>query len=100
MSERKIRFTSNHSAKDLLARIEDTVTEMGFRVQKKNGKVSFVTDEISSSNMIPLHFKFVISIIILTPKSICCFVLVESNTRTQRSEMFGQSFSSGRGNFL
>lgn len=39
VSERKIRFTSNHSAKDLLARIEDTVTEMGFRVQKKNGKL-------------------------------------------------------------
>ncbi|KAJ4721888.1 Non-specific serine/threonine protein kinase [Melia azedarach] len=39
VSERKIRFTSNHSAKDLLERIEDVVTEMGFRVQKKNGKL-------------------------------------------------------------
>lgn len=39
VSERKIRFTSNHSAKDLLERIEDIVTEMGFRVQKKNGKL-------------------------------------------------------------
>ncbi|XVF28108.1 hypothetical protein REPUB_Repub15cG0000700 [Reevesia pubescens] len=39
VSERKIRFTSNHSAKDLLARIQDIVTEMGFRVQLKNGRL-------------------------------------------------------------
>ncbi|XWS14300.1 hypothetical protein CRYUN_Cryun36dG0110700 [Craigia yunnanensis] len=39
VSERKIRFTSNHSAKDLLARIQDTVTEMGFRIQMKNGRL-------------------------------------------------------------
>ncbi|EOY06921.1 CBL-interacting protein kinase 17 isoform 2, partial [Theobroma cacao] len=39
VSERKIRFTSNHSAKDLLARIQDIVTEMGFRVQMKNGRL-------------------------------------------------------------
>ncbi|OIW18794.1 hypothetical protein TanjilG_13546 [Lupinus angustifolius] len=39
VSERKIRFTSNLSAKDLIERIEDIVTEMGFSVQNKNGKV-------------------------------------------------------------
>ncbi|KAJ0093459.1 hypothetical protein Patl1_24732 [Pistacia atlantica] len=39
VSERKIRFTSNLSGKDLLERIEDTVTEMGFRVRKRNGKL-------------------------------------------------------------
>ncbi|MBA0739724.1 hypothetical protein Gogos_012962, partial [Gossypium gossypioides] len=38
VSERKIRFTSNRSGKDLLAKIQDTVTEMGFRVQMRNGK--------------------------------------------------------------
>lgn len=37
ISERKIRFTSNHSPKKLLERIEDIVTQMGFQVQKKNG---------------------------------------------------------------
>ncbi|KAI3874137.1 hypothetical protein MKX03_001785 [Papaver bracteatum] len=36
-SERKIRFTSNHSPKDLLEKIEDIVTEMGLQVRKKNG---------------------------------------------------------------
>ncbi|KAE8734575.1 CBL-interacting protein kinase 21 [Hibiscus syriacus] len=39
VSERKIRFTSNHSAKDLLARIQDIVTDMGFRVQTKNRRL-------------------------------------------------------------
>lgn len=38
-SERKIRFTSNYSAKELVERIEDIVIEMGFCVQKKNGMV-------------------------------------------------------------
>ncbi|KAE8691321.1 CBL-interacting protein kinase 21 [Hibiscus syriacus] len=36
VSERTIRFTSNHSAEDLLARIQDIVTEMGFRAQTKH----------------------------------------------------------------
>ncbi|XP_068664241.1 CBL-interacting protein kinase 1-like [Aristolochia californica] len=39
VSERKIRFTSNYSPRDLIERIEDIVTKMGFRVQKKNGKL-------------------------------------------------------------
>ncbi|CAJ1975683.1 unnamed protein product [Sphenostylis stenocarpa] len=37
VSERKIRFTSTHTPKVLEERIEDIVTEMGYRVQKKNG---------------------------------------------------------------
>lgn len=41
VSERKIRFTSNHCPKELLERIEHTVVEMGFHVQKRNGKVRF-----------------------------------------------------------
>lgn len=43
VSERKIRFASILSVKDLIDRIEDTVTEMEFRVEKKNGKVSTIT---------------------------------------------------------
>lgn len=39
-SERKIRFTSNYSPKELFEKIEDIVIGMGFRVQKRNGKVS------------------------------------------------------------
>ncbi|XP_062143799.1 CBL-interacting serine/threonine-protein kinase 1-like isoform X2 [Alnus glutinosa] len=44
VSERKIRFTSNHSAKDLLERIEDIVTEMGFSVLKKNGRLKVMQE--------------------------------------------------------
>ncbi|XP_031497832.1 CBL-interacting protein kinase 1 [Nymphaea colorata] len=41
-SERKIRFTSNYSAKELLEKIEDIVTQMGFHVLNKNGKLKVV----------------------------------------------------------
>uniref|UniRef100_A0A5B7BX86 non-specific serine/threonine protein kinase n=1 Tax=Davidia involucrata TaxID=16924 RepID=A0A5B7BX86_DAVIN len=44
-SERKIRFTSNHSPKELLERIEDIVTEMGFRVQRKNGMLKVIQEQ-------------------------------------------------------
>ncbi|OIV98329.1 hypothetical protein TanjilG_16656 [Lupinus angustifolius] len=50
VSERKIRFTSNNSSKDLIERIEVIVTEMGFRVQKKNGMLK-VTQERSLSSL-------------------------------------------------
>lgn len=45
-SERKIRFTSNLSHKELIERIEDTVRGMGFIVYKKNGKLKVVKEEI------------------------------------------------------
>ncbi|KAL3812209.1 hypothetical protein ACJIZ3_013477 [Penstemon smallii] len=39
VSERKIRFTSNHFPKELLEKLENTVLQMGFHVHKKNGKL-------------------------------------------------------------
>ncbi|KAL0392220.1 UNVERIFIED_CONTAM: CBL-interacting serine/threonine-protein kinase [Sesamum radiatum] len=44
VSERKIRFTSHHSPKELLERIENTVMQMGFHVQKKNGKLKVMQE--------------------------------------------------------
>ncbi|KAM7277737.1 hypothetical protein ACFE04_004871 [Oxalis oulophora] len=44
VSERKIRFTSNYSAKDLMEKIEYIVTEMGFCVQKKNGRLKVIQE--------------------------------------------------------
>lgn len=44
VSERKIRFTTNLSAKVLMEKIEDSVTEMEFRVQKKNGKMKVMQE--------------------------------------------------------
>ncbi|KAK8494726.1 hypothetical protein V6N13_135995 [Hibiscus sabdariffa] len=45
VSERKIRFASNLSGKDLLGRIQDTVTEMGFRVQMRNGRLKATQEQ-------------------------------------------------------
>ncbi|KAI3770630.1 hypothetical protein L6452_01770 [Arctium lappa] len=39
VSERKVRFTFTYSPRNLLERIENTVSEMGFGVQKKNGRI-------------------------------------------------------------
>ncbi|KAG6726168.1 hypothetical protein I3842_02G067800 [Carya illinoinensis] len=44
VSERKIRFTSNHTAKYLLEKIEDIVTEMGFSVLKKHGRLKVMQE--------------------------------------------------------
>ncbi|XP_076926504.1 CBL-interacting serine/threonine-protein kinase 1-like [Bidens hawaiensis] len=44
VSERKVRFTSTYSPRKLLQKIEDTASQMGFGVQKKNGKLRVVRD--------------------------------------------------------
>ncbi|KAL8216293.1 hypothetical protein R6Q57_023130 [Mikania cordata] len=43
-SERKVRFTSTYSPRTLLEKIEDTVSQMGFGVQKRNGKLKVLQD--------------------------------------------------------
>ncbi|XP_077240516.1 CBL-interacting protein kinase 1-like [Tasmannia lanceolata] len=49
-SERKIRFTSTYSPKDLIERIEDIVIEMGLRVQKRNGKLKVIQEHKGSKS--------------------------------------------------
>ncbi|XP_006349867.1 CBL-interacting serine/threonine-protein kinase 1-like [Solanum tuberosum] len=44
VSERKIRFTSNLSPKELLDRIENLAVQMGFQVQKKSGKLKLLLE--------------------------------------------------------
>ncbi|TMW84289.1 hypothetical protein EJD97_025472 [Solanum chilense] len=44
VSERKIRFTSNLSPKELLDRIENLAVQMGFQVQKKPGKLKVLLE--------------------------------------------------------
>lgn len=64
VSERKIRFTSNHSPRDLLRRIQDIVTEMGFRVEKKNGRLKVLQehkDQKSSGSLAVVAEVFEIS---------------------------------------
>ncbi|KAG9149146.1 hypothetical protein Leryth_003146 [Lithospermum erythrorhizon] len=43
-AERKIRFTSHHPPKELLERIENTAKQMGFLVQKKNGRLKVIQE--------------------------------------------------------
>ncbi|OIT28929.1 PREDICTED: CBL-interacting serine/threonine-protein kinase 1-like [Nicotiana attenuata] len=50
VSERKIRFTSSLSPKQLLERIENMVTQMGFHVQKKNGMLKVMQDHKSQKS--------------------------------------------------
>ncbi|XP_051129493.1 CBL-interacting serine/threonine-protein kinase 1-like isoform X2 [Andrographis paniculata] len=42
VSERKIRFTSKHSPKQLQETIEDTAKQMGLNVQRKKGKLKVI----------------------------------------------------------
>ncbi|KAJ0978617.1 hypothetical protein J5N97_014091 [Dioscorea zingiberensis] len=49
VSERKIGFISNFSAKNLFGKIEDMVKEMGFQIQKSPGKLK-VMQQIKGSN--------------------------------------------------
>lgn len=44
---------SNYSSKQLLERIEETVTQMGFKVHNKNGKViiTFITCSKTASGL-------------------------------------------------
>ncbi|XP_071702982.1 CBL-interacting serine/threonine-protein kinase 1-like [Rutidosis leptorrhynchoides] len=44
VSERKVRFTSTCSPRKLLEKIEDTASQMGLGVQKKNGKLKMLQD--------------------------------------------------------
>lgn len=47
VSDRKIRFTSTYSLKELLEKIEQIVTEMGFQVHKKIGKLKAIKEHKS-----------------------------------------------------
>jgi hypothetical protein len=50
-SQRKIRFTSTHSPKDLFDKIENVVTEMGFQVQRGNSKLKVMKNGRGSKNL-------------------------------------------------
>jgi 5'-AMP-activated protein kinase catalytic alpha subunit len=46
VAERKMRFTFMYPAKDIIPRIEETVREMGFRVQRRNAYVTPCRSEV------------------------------------------------------
>lgn len=51
VSERQIRFTSNYSPQELIERIKSTVLQMGFGVQKKNGKLKVTQEHKGGKNL-------------------------------------------------
>jgi len=57
VSQRKKRFASNLSVKDLIQMIEDTVVEMEFRVHKKKGKVRTITYVLFKLLLFPTNFQ-------------------------------------------
>ncbi|XP_062196991.1 CBL-interacting protein kinase 1 isoform X2 [Phragmites australis] len=50
VAQRKIRFTSTHSPRDLFDKIENVVTEMGFQVQRGQSKLKVIKSCKSSKN--------------------------------------------------
>lgn len=89
VSERKIRFTSTHSPKDLSDKIVDIVTEMGLEVQKGHGKVSTLTG-FSDTFHIQIDTQNI---------NLLCFLLtVESRNKVQGFKDF--TFCCCRGDFL
>jgi len=50
VSERKIRFASNHSPTYLFEKIESNVTNMGFQVQRNNGKLRVTQERKGPTN--------------------------------------------------
>ncbi|KMZ56920.1 CBL-interacting protein kinase 21 [Zostera marina] len=49
-SERRMIFASNHSSKDLFERIDAIATNLGFQIQKRNGKLKILHQSKSSKN--------------------------------------------------
>ncbi|KAK1390300.1 NAF domain-containing protein [Heracleum sosnowskyi] len=65
VSERRMRFTSHHSPKELMERIEDIVTQMGFVVQKRNGKLKVV--ELHKDRNSPVNLSVAAEVFEISP---------------------------------
>ncbi|XP_064945264.1 CBL-interacting protein kinase 1-like isoform X1 [Musa acuminata AAA Group] len=77
VSERKIRFTSDHSPKELLEKIVDIVTEMGLQVQKGHGKLKVTQKQDRRSTKSAASLSLATEVFELTP-SVCVVELRKS----------------------
>ncbi|KAJ8511643.1 hypothetical protein OPV22_002077 [Ensete ventricosum] len=77
VSERKIRFTSDHSPKELFEKIVDIVTEMGLQVQKGNGKLKVTQKQDRRSTKSTASLSLATEVFELTP-SVCVVELRKS----------------------
>ncbi|THU55235.1 hypothetical protein C4D60_Mb11t04440 [Musa balbisiana] len=76
-SERKIRFTSDHSPKELFEKIVDIVTEMGLQVQKGHGKLKVTQKQDRRSTKSAASLSLATEVFELTP-SVCVVELRKS----------------------
>ncbi|KAL8120424.1 hypothetical protein AgCh_017559 [Apium graveolens] len=65
VSERRMRFTSRHSPKELIERIEDIVTRMGFVVRKRSGKLKVV--ELHKDDSSPVNLSVAAEVFDISP---------------------------------
>ncbi|KAL7595736.1 hypothetical protein Lser_V15G31434 [Lactuca serriola] len=84
VSERTVRFTSTCSPRKLLGRIEDTVSQMGFVVQKRNGKLKVLEDHNGQRK--PCNLSVTAEVFEINP----CLYVVELRKNSGESSVYRQ----------
>ncbi|KAI3690846.1 hypothetical protein L2E82_49057 [Cichorium intybus] len=84
VSERKVRFTSTCSPRKLLGKIEDTVSQMGFGVQKRNGKLKVLEDHNGQRR--PCNLSVTAEVFEINP----CLYVVELRKNSGESSVYRQ----------
>ncbi|CAI9263859.1 unnamed protein product [Lactuca saligna] len=84
VSERTVRFTSTCSPRKLLGKIEDTVSQMGFVVQKRNGKLKVLEDHNGQRK--PCNLSVTAEVFEINP----CLYVVELRKNSGESSVYRQ----------
>ncbi|KAL4579193.1 hypothetical protein LXL04_015331 [Taraxacum kok-saghyz] len=84
VSERKVRFTSTCSRRKLLERIEGTVSQMGYGVQKRNGKLKVLEDHNGKRK--PCNLSVTAEVFEINP----CLYVVELRKNSGESSVYRQ----------
>lgn len=82
-SERRMIFASNHSSKDLFERIDAIATNLGFQIQKRNGKVHIYIVETTNKPLKKNQLQMSSMALILLP--FYCSLKFSTSRRVQRT---------------